>query len=151
MALQLIGASEPFAAEEPVADKRPIAAVPSQVGLQVGGLGVGFAAAWDVAVVHVLPPGVVGALAQLLRVDAVGAAAHGLGGAPGGGAALGLGTGGDHTLLWLFQGELVLLQHFRCQRFHLEPVLREQVGGVRGWSVLHRRQGAELRVRTIRA
>lgn len=93
MALQLIGAGESFAAEEPVADERPIAAVPSQVGLQVGGLRVGFATAGDVAVVHVLPPGVVGTLAQLFGVDAVGTAAHGLSRTPGRGAALGLGTG----------------------------------------------------------
>lgn len=150
VALQLVGTSESFAAEEPVADKRPISAVPSQVSLQVGRLGVGFAAARDVAVVHVLPPGVVGALAQLFGVDAVGTAAHGLGRTPGRGAALGLGTGGDDALLRLFQGELFLLEHFRGQGFHLESILGEQVGRVRGWSVLYWRQGAELRVRTVR-
>ena len=90
-------------------------------------LGVGFATAWDVEVVHVLPPGVVGTLAQLLCVDAVGTAAHSLSRAPGRGAALGLGTGGDNALLRLFHGELFLLQHFRGQGFHLESILWEQV------------------------
>lgn len=93
MALQFIRACESFATEEPVADERPVAAVPSQVRLQMGGLGVGFAAARDVAVVHVLPPAVVSALAQLFSMDAVRAAAHSLAGASGRGAALGLGAG----------------------------------------------------------
>lgn len=93
VALQFIGARESLAAEEPVADKRPVPAVPSQVSLQMGGLGVGFAAAGDVAVVHVLPPAVVGALAQLFSVDAVRAATRCLAGTSGRGAALGLGPG----------------------------------------------------------
>lgn len=93
VALQFIGARESLATEEPVADKRPIPAVPSQVSLQMGGLGVGFAAAGDVAVVHVLPPAVVSALAQLFSVDAVRAATRRLAGTSGRGAALGLGPG----------------------------------------------------------
>lgn len=127
MALQFIRARESFAAEEPVADKRPVAAVPPQVCLQVGGLGVGFAAAWDVAVVHVLPPAVIGALTQLFGMDAVRAAAHSLAGASGSGAALGFGPGRDNVLLRFLQGERFLLQQFGGQRLHLEAILREEV------------------------
>ena len=59
----------------------------------MGGLGVGFATARDVAVVHVFPPAVVSALAQLFSMDAVRAATHSLAGASGRRAALGLGSG----------------------------------------------------------
>lgn len=52
VALQLVGAREALAAEEPVADEGPLASVPAQVGLQVGGLAVHLAAAGDVAAVH---------------------------------------------------------------------------------------------------
>lgn len=54
--LQLVGAGEPFAAEEPVADEGPFPGVPAQVGLEVRGLAVDFAAAWDVAAVQTFPP-----------------------------------------------------------------------------------------------
>lgn len=127
MALQFIGPRESFPAEEPVADERPVAAVPPQVCLQVRGLGVGLATAGNVAVVHVLSPAVVGALAQLLGVDAVGAAAQGLARTPGGGAALGLRASRDNVLLGFFHGELFLLQHFRGQRLHLEAILGKEV------------------------
>lgn len=83
--LQLVGARETLAAEEPVADERPVAAVPAQVRLQVRRLGVGLAAARDVAVVQVLPQTRVLAaanLTQLLSVHAVWAPAHGLTGRP---------------------------------------------------------------------
>lgn len=92
MSLQFIRAREPLATEQPVADERPVSAVPAQVSLQMGGLGVGFATAGDVAIVHVLPPAVVSALAHLLSVDAIRAAAHSLAAASGRRAALGLGA-----------------------------------------------------------
>lgn len=93
----------------------------------MGGLGVGFATAGDVAVVHVLPPAVFSALAQLLSMDTVRAAAHSLAGASGRGAALGFGAGRDSVLLWFLQGERFLLQHFRGQWLHLEAILGEEV------------------------
>lgn len=93
----------------------------------MGGLGVGFATARDVAVVHVLPPAVVSALAQLFSMDAVRAAAHGLTSASGRGAALGLGAGRGDILLWFLQGERFLLQHFRGQGLHLEAILWEEM------------------------
>lgn len=96
----------------------------------MGGLGIGFATARDVTVVHVLPPAVVSALTQLLCMDTVRAAAHSLARTSGRGAPLRLWPGGDSALLWLLQGERLLLQHFRRQRLHLEAVLREEVGRV---------------------
>lgn len=93
VALQFIGACEPLAAEKPVANERPVPAVPSQVSLEVRRLGVGLATAGDVTVVHVLPPAVVRALAHLLSVNTVWAAAHGLAGAPRGRATLGFWAG----------------------------------------------------------
>lgn len=128
VSLKFVGASEALAAEEPVADKGPVPAVPAQVGLQVGGLGVGLAAARDVAVVHVFPPVVVSALAHLLGVDTVWAPAHRLARAPGGRAALGLGPDRGGTLLWLLQGVRLRLQELRSsQRLHLEAILGEEV------------------------
>lgn len=59
----------------------------------MGGLGVCFAATRDVAVMHVLPPAVVSALAQLFSMDAVRAATRSLAAASGSGTALGLGAG----------------------------------------------------------
>lgn len=53
MTLQLVAPGEPFAAEQPVADERPLARVPSQMRLQMRGLPVHFAASRHVA--HVLP------------------------------------------------------------------------------------------------
>lgn len=150
MALQFVRACEPLPAEEPVADEGPIPTVPSQVGLQVGGLGIGFATARDVTVVHVLPPAVVGALAHLLGVDAIRAAAHSLASTSGRGAALGFGASRHRGLLRFLQGERFLLQHLRGQWLHLEAVLGEEVGRVRGRSVLSRRQRAQLWVRAIR-
>lgn len=75
----------------------------------MGGLSVGFATARDVAVVHVLPPAVVSALAQLFSMDAVRAATHSLASASGRRTALGFGTGRDNVLLWFLQGERFLL------------------------------------------
>lgn len=56
VSLQLIRASEPFAAEKPVADKRPLAGVPPQVRFEVRRLPVHFAAAGNVAAVQSFPP-----------------------------------------------------------------------------------------------
>lgn len=128
VALQFIRACESLAAEEPVADEGPVPTVPSQVSLQMRGLGVGFAAAGDVAVVHVLPPAVIRALAQLFSMHAVRAATRSLAPASGGGAALRLGPGGDSVLLRFLQGVRFLLQHFRGHWLHLEAILREEVG-----------------------
>lgn len=47
--LQFVGAHESLAAEQPVAQKRPLAAVPAQVRLEVRRLGVDLAAAGNVA------------------------------------------------------------------------------------------------------
>ena len=54
VSLELIGPSEPFAAEKPVADKRPLAGVPPQMRLEVRRLPVHFTAAGDVAAVESL-------------------------------------------------------------------------------------------------
>lgn len=56
MSLQLIGPSEPFATEKPVADKRPLAGVPSQMRLEVRRLSIHFTAAGNVAAVESLSP-----------------------------------------------------------------------------------------------
>lgn len=78
VALQFIGAGEALAAEEPVADEGAVSTVPAQVGFQMRGLGVCFATAWDVTVVHVLPSAIVSTLAQLLSMNTVGAPTHSL-------------------------------------------------------------------------
>jgi len=49
--LKLVGAHESLAAKQPVAEKRPFAAVPAQVRFEVRRLGVDFAAAGNVACV----------------------------------------------------------------------------------------------------
>lgn len=54
MPLQLVGPGEPPAAEEPVADERPLACMPPQVRLEVRRLAVHLPAARDVARVDVL-------------------------------------------------------------------------------------------------
>ena len=151
VALQLVGAGEALAAEEPVADEGPVSAVPAQVGLQVGGLGVRFAASRNVTVVHVLPPPVVRALAQLLGVDAVGTPAHRLTRAPGGGATLRLGPDRGGALLRFLQGVLVGLHHLRAQRLHLEGVLGVEVSRVGGRGQLGLRQRAQLGLRAVRS
>lgn len=56
VSLELIGPSEPFATEKPVADKRPLAGVPPQVRLEVRRLPVHFTAAGNVAAVQSLSP-----------------------------------------------------------------------------------------------
>ena len=56
MSLELVGAGEPLAAEEPVADEGPLTRVPPQMRLQVGGLAVHLATAGDVAAVDVPLP-----------------------------------------------------------------------------------------------
>lgn len=149
VALQFIGAREPLPTEKPVADKWPVPAVPAKVRLQMGGFSIGFATARDVAVMHVLPPAVISALTQLFCMDTVRAAAHCLTCASGRGAALGLGPGRGRRLLWFFQGESFLLQHFRSQWFHLEAVLSEEVRWMCSWSMLSWRQSAELWVGPI--
>lgn len=90
VSLQLVGASEAFPAEKPVADERPLAGVPPQVRLQVGRLPVHLPAAGDVAAVESLPPqaGPGGAQALcLLTVRAVTCCSAGVApGRPGGAA-----------------------------------------------------------------
>lgn len=56
MSLELIGPSEPFATEKPIADKRPLAGVPSQMRLEVRRLSIHFTAARNVAAVETLSP-----------------------------------------------------------------------------------------------
>lgn len=56
VSLELIGPSEPFATEKPVADKRPLAGVPSQMRLEVRCLSVHFTAAGNVAAMESLSP-----------------------------------------------------------------------------------------------
>lgn len=123
VALQFIRACEPLAAEKPVTDEWPVPAVPPQVSLEMGGLGVGFATAGDVTVVHVLPPAVVCALSHLLSMDTVWAATHGLAGTPRRRATLRLRAGRDRVVLWFLHGERFLLQYFRCQGLHFETIL----------------------------
>ena len=54
--LQLVGAREALATEQPVADEGPLPGMPAQMGLQVGGLLVHLATLWDVADVQPLLP-----------------------------------------------------------------------------------------------
>ena len=54
VSLQLVGACETLAAEQPVADEWPLPGVPAQVGLEVRGLLVHLATLWDVADVQSL-------------------------------------------------------------------------------------------------
>lgn len=49
MSLQLVTPGEPLATEDPVADERPLAGVPAQVGPQMGRLAVHLPAALHVA------------------------------------------------------------------------------------------------------
>lgn len=56
VSLELVGPSEPFATEKPVADKRPLAGVPSQMRFEVRCLSVNFTAAGNVAAVESLSP-----------------------------------------------------------------------------------------------
>lgn len=56
VSLELIGPSEPFATEKPVADKRPLAGVPSQMRFEVRCLSIHFTAARNVAAVESLSP-----------------------------------------------------------------------------------------------
>lgn len=56
VSLQLIGPSEPFATEKPVADKRPLSGVPPQMRFEVRSLSVHFTAAGNVAAVESLSP-----------------------------------------------------------------------------------------------
>ena len=75
--LELVGAGESFAAEEPVADERTLARVPSQMGFQVGRLAVHFPAAGDVATVDVALAQMSAGRTQTVRLLAVGAVASG--------------------------------------------------------------------------
>lgn len=54
MALELIGACEPLAAEGPATDEGPFPRVPAQVGPQVGRLAIDLPAAGDVTYVLLL-------------------------------------------------------------------------------------------------
>lgn len=77
MPLQLVGPREPLPAEQPVADKRPLARVPAQMGLQVGRLPVHFATAGNVTGVDVLLAQVCARWPQSLRFLTVGTVARG--------------------------------------------------------------------------
>lgn len=50
--LKFIGSGEAFAAEEPITDKGTFAGVPTEMGLQVGGLTVDFVTTWIVTDMH---------------------------------------------------------------------------------------------------
>lgn len=54
MALELVGAREPFATEGPAADEGPLSCVPAEVGPQVGRLAVDLSTAGDVTYVLLL-------------------------------------------------------------------------------------------------
>lgn len=54
MPLELVGARESLAAEQPVAHERPLAGVPTKMRLQMARLAVHLAASRDVATVNVL-------------------------------------------------------------------------------------------------
>lgn len=56
VSLELIGPSEPFATEKPVAHKRPLAGMPSQMSFEVRCLSIHFTAAGNVAAVESLSP-----------------------------------------------------------------------------------------------
>lgn len=58
MSLQLVTPGEPLATEDPVADERPLAGVPAQVGPQMGRLAVHLTAALHVADVLFLLRGI---------------------------------------------------------------------------------------------
>lgn len=71
MSLELIGASESFAAKEPVAHKRPLAGVPPQVRLQMRRFTVNFTTAGDVTAVETFPPEAGARRTESLRLLAV--------------------------------------------------------------------------------
>ena len=71
VALQFVGAGEPLAAEEPVADERSLAGVPSEVRLQVRGLVVDLAAAGNVTAVQVPLPDRLARRPESVRLGAV--------------------------------------------------------------------------------
>ncbi len=77
VALQFVGAGEPLAAEEPVADERSLAGVPSEVRLQVRGLVVDLAAAGNVTAVLVPLPDRLARRPESVRLGAVRACADG--------------------------------------------------------------------------
>lgn len=77
VALQLVGPGEPLAAKEPVADERPLAGVPPQMGLQMRRLPVHLPASRYVAAVDVLLPQVNTRRSQSFGLLAVGAVASG--------------------------------------------------------------------------
>ena len=77
VSLQLVGAREAFAAEEPVADEGPLARVPAQMGLEMRRLAVDLAAAGDVAAVDVALAQVSAGRTQSVGLLTVGAVASG--------------------------------------------------------------------------
>lgn len=143
VSLELVGAGEALAAEEPVADEGPVAAVPAEVGLQVRGLDVGFATAGDVAVVEMLPLAVlVDTGPQPLCLHAVRATAGCLAGAAWHGPAVALGpVARVHGLLQLVE---ILPRDVQL----LEPILGVEVLG--GWGLVGR-GSAELGLRSVGA
>ena len=93
MALELVGARETLPAEEPVADKGPLAGVPTKMGLQVGRLSVDLATARDVAVVNVFFAQRGGSRPKTFQLLAVGTVAGGAASVPS------LGARGAHRRL----------------------------------------------------
>ncbi len=71
--LQFVRAGETLPAEQPVANKGPLASVPAQVGFEVGGLAVDLPTAWDVAAVNRFLPQGCSRGPQPLQLLAVGA------------------------------------------------------------------------------
>lgn len=127
VALQLVGAREALAAEEPVTDEGPLAGVPTQVSLEVRGLVVHLPAPRDVAAVDVALPQVLPGGAQAVSLVAVGAVARGPArvtaggagtgqrgsgqeGADGGGGGQRVGLGGQDPLVGVLEQVLALRQ-----------------------------------------
>ena len=125
--LQLVRAREALPAEEPVADERPLAGVPAEVGLEVGRLVVHLAATRDVTAVDVALPQVLAGRPQAVGFLAVGAVARGAArvaargagageggsgqeGADGGGGGQGVGLGRQDALVAVRQQVLALRQ-----------------------------------------
>lgn len=77
MPLELVGAREPLPAEEPVAYKRPLAGVPSQMRLEVRRFPVNLPTARDVTAVEPLSPEAGARRSQSLRLLTVRTVASG--------------------------------------------------------------------------
>ena len=56
MSLELIGAREPLATKEPIAHKRSLTCVPSQVSFKMRRFPINFTTSWNVTAMETLPP-----------------------------------------------------------------------------------------------